>query len=262
MKRVILLAIVMMLSSVAFSQTNAQKEVDFPQLENLSPWSVSLEGSVYQKGFLTNIHSIGGGFDDMVYCPENSSAILGGIGVDYTFNRANKLSYVLSAGLDLKPVLYINESEKGLEVTRMSESSLFRNTCYSPFISFAVQYRNTIANNENWFYNLKGGMRFSYYDGYVNDDYSIVNPFTQDTMSFSVHGNGNKFNLFPNLMFSVGTSYNTSIGMFGLNLIANISIPYLNESDFWFKFMDSEFYGNYYLTGNYLGVSLTYSPKR
>ena len=247
-KQIIVIAILM------FGCLNAiaQKEVDFPQLEKVSPWSVSLEGSVYQKGFLTNIHSIGS-YDDIVYCPENSSAILGGIGVDYTFNRANKLSYVLSAGLDLKPVLYINESEKGLEVTRMSESSLFRNTCYSPFISFAVQYRNTIANNENWFYNLKGGMRFSYYDGYVNAGYSTVNPFTQDSMLFSVHGDGNKFNLFPNLMFSVGTSYNTSIGMFGLNLIANISIPYLNES---------EFYGNYYLTGNYLGLSLTYSPKR
>ena len=240
----------------------AQKEVDFPQVEKVSPWSVSLEGSVYQKGFLTNIHSIGGSYGDIVYCPENSSAILGGIGVDYTFNRANKLSYVLSAGLDLKPVLYINESEKGLEVTRMSESSLFRNTCYSPFISFAVQYRNTIANNENWFYNLKGGMRFSYYDGYINAGCSGIDPFTRDTMSFSVDGDGNKFNLFPNLMFSVGTSYNTSIGMFGLNLIANISIPYLNESVFWFKFKDSEFYGNYYLTGNYLGLSLTYSPKR
>ena len=253
--------VVLLVLTLAFSQTNAQKEVDFPQLEKVSPWSVSLEGSVYQKGFLTNIHHRGN-YADIVYCPENSSAILGGIGVDYTFNRANKLSYVLSAGLDLKPELYINESEKGLEVTRMSESSLFRKTCYSPFISFAVQYRNTIANNENWFYNLKGGMRFSYYDGYVGAGYSTVNPFTQDTMSFSVHGNGNKFNLFPNLMFSVGTSYNTSIGMFGLNLIANISIPYLNESVFWFKFKESEFYGNYYLTGNYLGLSLTYSPKR
>ncbi|MEE0889048.1 MAG: hypothetical protein U0L57_02435 [Bacteroidales bacterium] len=240
----------------------AQKEVDFPQLEKVSPWSVSLEGSVYQKGFLTNIHSIGGSYGDIVYCPENSSAILGGIGVDYTFNRANKLSYVLSAGLDLKPVLYINESEKGLEVTRMIESSLFKEIRYSPFISFAVQYRNTIANNENWFYNLKGGMRFSCYDGSVGAGYSTVDPFSRDSMSFSVHGDGNKFNLFPNLMFSVGTSYNTSIGMFGLNLIANISIPYLNESVFWFKFNDSEFYGNYYLTGNYLGLSLTYSPKR
>lgn len=256
-RKIIVIAVLML----GFLKANAQKEVDFPQLEKISPWSVSLEGSVYQKGFLTNIRYIGDN-ENIVYCPEGSSAILGGIGVDYTFNRANKLSYVLSAGLDLKPVLYINESEKGLDVTRMSESSLFKGICHSPFIAFTVQYRNIIANNEKWFYNLKGGMRFSCYDGYTNAGYSTTNPITQDSMLFSVNGYDKKYNLFPNLMFSVGTSYNTSIGMFGLNLIANISIPYLNESVFWFKFKDSEFYGNYYLTGNYLGLSLTYSPKR
>ncbi|MBQ2376218.1 MAG: hypothetical protein II298_06055 [Bacteroidales bacterium] len=256
-RKIIVIAVLML----GFLKANAQKEVDFPQLEKISPWSVSLEGSVYQKGFLTNIRYIGDN-ENIVYCPEGSSAILGGIGVDYTFNRANKLSYVLSAGLDLKPVLYINESEKGLDVTRMSESSLFKEICYSPFIAFTVQYRNIIANNEKWFYNLKGGMRFSYYDGYTNAGYSTTNPITQDSMLFSVNGYDKKYNLFPNLMFSIGTSYSSSIGMFGLNLIANISIPYLNESDIWFKFKESEFYGKYYLTGNYIGLTLTYSPKR
>lgn len=257
MKRTLILLVALFAMQVA----TAQQEVDFPQLEKVSPWSVSLEGSVYQKSFLSEIHHIGD-WKHLVYCPEGSSAILGGIGVDYTFNRANKLSYVLSAGLDLKPALYMNESEQGLEVSLMSESSLFKEFRLSPFLSFAVQYRNTIADNDKWFYNIKGGMRFTCYDGNHSSGSLSVNPFTQDSMSFSSYGSNKRYSLFPNLMFSVGTSYSSSIGMFGLNLIANISIPYLNEGEFWFKFNDSEFYGKHYLTGNYLGLSLTYSPKR
>jgi len=46
----------------------------------------------------------------------------------------------------------------------------------------------------------------------------------QGLLSFKADGRGQEYNLFPNLIFTVGTSYNTSIGMFGLNLNANISI--------------------------------------
>ena len=45
MKRTLILLVALFAMQVA----TAQQEVDFPQLEKVSPWSVSLEGSVYQK---------------------------------------------------------------------------------------------------------------------------------------------------------------------------------------------------------------------
>ena len=83
-----------------------------------------------------------------------------------------------------------------------------------------------------------------------------------DYFVFQVYNNENNFSLYPSLVLGAGVSHNSSIGLFGLNVVGNISIPYLSSGRYYFKLGNSEFSGVHYLTGNYVGLSLTYSPKK
>ncbi|MEE0927178.1 MAG: hypothetical protein UH641_06220, partial [Bacteroidales bacterium] len=86
---------------------NAQNNNEFSSLKSVSPWSVSIEGAAYQKSVFETPLSNVVDRKDIAYRPDAKNAFLGGIGVNYALNHANKYSFIFSAGLDLKPLLSI-----------------------------------------------------------------------------------------------------------------------------------------------------------
>lgn len=241
---------------------NAQNNNEFSSLKSVSPWSVSIEGTAYQKSVFETPWSNVVDRKDIAYRPDAKNAFLGGIGVNYALNHANKYSFIFSAGLDLKPLLSIEHSEKGAELFYLLDKSIEYTNSYSPYLSFMAQYQNRIDAQEKWFYNLKVGVKLnSYYSCYSLDmNYSVGQ--ADDYFVFQVYNNENNFSLYPSLVLGAGVSHNSSIGLFGLNVVGNISIPYLSSGRYYFKLGNSEFSGVHYLTGNYVGLSLTYSPKK
>jgi hypothetical protein len=133
---------------------------------------------------------------------------------------------------------------------------------FGQYLNVALQYQNTIGESDVWFYNIKAGMRFSYYDGEMPFHTDAADGWTNYLAMFSIDAKGNNYNLVPSLMLSAGGSYNTPIGLWSLNLVGNISIPKLNTGKFGFHVNMQSFQGDYSLSGNYVGLTLSYSPLK
>ncbi|MBO7229709.1 MAG: hypothetical protein J6V18_08540 [Bacteroidales bacterium] len=249
------------LVAMGYFGAKAQTDVDFPQLEAVSPFGISLEGNLYQKGDLW-VDAFSASDEYLSNMPVPTNSFFGGIGIDYTFNRANKLSYIVSLGLELKPIFSFKNPDVPEEHLYPLDFPNPHSFNFGQYLNVALQYQNTIGESDVWFYNIKAGMRFSYYDGEMSFHTDAADGWTNYLAMFSIDAKGNNYNLVPSLMLSAGASFNTPIGLWSLNLVGNISIPKLNTGKFGFHVNMQTFQGDYSLSGNYVGLTLSYSPLK
>lgn len=231
--------------ALAFSSLTAQqKEADFPEMLDISPWGLNIEGVMYEKAHVGSIST--DNYSLISGLPEMKNTFSYSVSLEYNFLRADKLSYILGAGLDNKTDLHFTFDNIGIHHV---------NRTVSPFFIASVQYRNTLFSQRNMF-SLRAGLKMSYYNG--EKDYSVS---TSEGTIYSLQNERADYTLLPSLLFSVGTSYNFKAFVLGLNITANIGIPFVNTGTFEYKTPAGDVEGTTYMSGNYIGLGLSLSPK-
>lgn len=239
-KIVCLLALVLAFSSLAAQQ----KEVDFPEMLHTSPFGLNLEGIMYEKA---HVGSISADNPNLVArLPKMKNTYSYSVSAEYNFLRANKLSYVLGVGLENTADLHFAFDYD--EYNHISRTP-------SPFFVFSVQYRNYLFSDKNMF-NLRAGLKMAYYNGECG--YSVSE--NNETV-YSLQNERADYTLLPSLLLRAGTSYNFNAFVVGLNITANIGLPFISKGTFEYETHGDKVEGATYMSGNYIGVGLSFSPK-
>ncbi len=249
MKTIKVVSLAVIITLAAFT-SQAQQKYDYPQLKNYSPLGISAQGVFYNKIYSHYCQYNG----EFYTCSknaidlENNKTFSYSIGIDYTFYRANKLSFILNASVDVINTHELNNFSVSADHT-IYDVDKWASAIY-PSFSFLMQYRQNLI--PKLYLNAKAGLKIlgnSYSDVLYKDEVDIVHYTTIDASE--------RYN--PSVLLSLGLSYACKFALIDFNFVGNFSLgqfmhrTYRSNSDATIYSIEQ--------SGTYYGIGISFHPK-
>jgi hypothetical protein len=245
--------------------TNSSGEI----FKNYYPLSLQINVPIYNKGIYTHQY----GNPNMRVESRNAPSI--NLGLDYHFNRQNKLSYHLGLLVTREPITILNLDIETKELSNLNNLIVidsmipisFQHTKYNYYNSYAlpvsIEYKIPLLYNV--FYNISIGYRCLYkaHQTY-RFEFSNFDVTPESFVAAFQYESTNRSPFYHSFQFISGVYIFGGYSIFKINVIYNLMLQDLYKGSYHIKNLSKspETGGTYRFRGNFIGLSIAWTLRK